>query len=192
MSNSNASCFRVALSWVELRWVLTTANVSDLSDWGLSKIIVVGLYIETRPGSKVFIFGDFESEYFSPGHLLLVSWSWFFGPGYLVLVFCSLSFNPGPLVLVLWSWPLELVLWSWSYGPGSLIKVLWYWSFGLCAYFDLHTKSNLPGMPGTGLKVPGGWWVGGGWWWVVESNFSVQLRPKLKNNILVSQVNYIW
>ena len=24
MSNSNASCFRVGLSWVELRWVLTT------------------------------------------------------------------------------------------------------------------------------------------------------------------------
>ena len=23
MSNSNASCFRVGLSWVELRWVLT-------------------------------------------------------------------------------------------------------------------------------------------------------------------------
>ena len=24
MSNSNASCFKVGLSWVELRWVLTT------------------------------------------------------------------------------------------------------------------------------------------------------------------------
>ena len=24
VSNSNASCFRVGLSWVELRWVLTT------------------------------------------------------------------------------------------------------------------------------------------------------------------------
>ena len=26
MSNSNASCFRVGLSWVELRWVLTKKN----------------------------------------------------------------------------------------------------------------------------------------------------------------------
>ena len=25
VSNSNASCFRVGLSWVELRWVLTTS-----------------------------------------------------------------------------------------------------------------------------------------------------------------------
>ena len=28
MSNSNASCFRVVLSWVELRWVLTIAHIS--------------------------------------------------------------------------------------------------------------------------------------------------------------------
>ena len=28
MSNSNASYFRVALSWVELRWVLTTSTLS--------------------------------------------------------------------------------------------------------------------------------------------------------------------
>ena len=27
MSNSNASCFRVGLSWVELRWVLTTRKL---------------------------------------------------------------------------------------------------------------------------------------------------------------------
>ena len=26
MSNSNASCFRVVLSWVELRWVLTKVS----------------------------------------------------------------------------------------------------------------------------------------------------------------------
>ena len=29
MSNSNASCFRVALSWVELRWVLTKGVLGD-------------------------------------------------------------------------------------------------------------------------------------------------------------------
>ena len=64
------------------------------------------------------------------------------------------------------------------------VNLLWEWGrivgFG---FIILPIKFQLLIMPRRGLKVPGGWVVGGGG---VESKFSVQLRPKL-NNFLVIQ-----
>ena len=41
-------------------------------------------------------------------------------------------------------------------------------------------------MAKTGLKVCSG--GGGLWWWVVESKFSVQLRPKLNNRKFYTEI----
>ena len=62
--------------------------------------------------------------------------------------------------------------------PPATERVKHGWEWGRIVWFGLiihHTKFQLPTMPRSGLKVPGGWWVvvGGG----VESKFSVQLRP---------------
>ena len=61
MSNSNASCFRVGLSWVELRWVLTikvftfrcraevyyqTLNVQFLEQSGKYNVIFIANFQE--------------------------------------------------------------------------------------------------------------------------------------------------
>ena len=42
---------------------------------------------------------------------------------------------------------------------------------------SFHVEFHLPGLPGSALKVFGGW-VGGGWVVGVEHNFSVHLRSK--------------
>ena len=69
--------------------------------------------------------------------------------------------------------------------PPGTERVKLGWDWGRIVWFGLiihHTKFQLPTMPRSCLKVPGGGWVvvsggGGG----VESKFSVQLRPKLNN-----------
>ena len=45
MSNSNASCFRVGLSWVELRRVLTTMTMGLTEDLGYFKYKSPHIYI---------------------------------------------------------------------------------------------------------------------------------------------------
>ena len=71
------------------------------------------------------------------------------------------------------------------------------WEWGRIVWFGLiihRTKFQLPTMPRSGLKVPGGGGGGG-----VESKFSVQLRPKLNKNvyfkgdwkILADQTNHL-
>ena len=47
MSNSNASCFRVVLSWVELRWVLT---IFEMLGWGTQHIKLMDIWPDVLNG----------------------------------------------------------------------------------------------------------------------------------------------